>query len=131
MSPIGPVYHEKAPCMKINLIFWYYTLILIASISIDAININWCNQYQLMQSISIVCLLFHVLATSTVISGWVLTYDNAHSWWLYNAASLEHQPTSTMTCYPTQSHYPDPELNSLCPILIMPSASLGSDKYQF
>ena len=29
-------------------------------------------------------------------------------------------------CYPTQSHYPDTESISPCPILIMPSAGLGS-----
>ena len=34
------------------------------------------------------CLLFYVLSTSKVISGWVQTCDNAHSWWLYSAASL-------------------------------------------
>ena len=33
--------------------------------------------------------------------------------------------------YPTQSHYPDTELASPCPILLMLSARLGSDKYQF
>ena len=31
----------------------------------------------------------------------------------------------------TQSHYPDTEPTSLCPILIMPSAWLGTGKYQF
>ena len=33
-----------------------------------------------------------------------------------------------MTCYPTQSHYPDTEPTSPRPILIMLSARLGSDK---
>ena len=37
----------------------------------------------------------------------------------------------TMPRYPTQSHYPDTELTSRCPILIMVSAWLGSGKYQF
>ena len=60
---------------------------------------------------------------------WVLTCDSAHSWWLYSSASLEHQATSTMTCYPTELHYPDTELTSPFPILIMPSARLGSNKY--
>ena len=31
----------------------------------------------------------------------------------------------------TQSYYPDTEPTSPCPILIVPSAWLGSDKYQF
>ena len=59
-----------------------------------------------------------------------MTSDSAHSWRLYNAASLEHQ--ATMTCYPAiailLSHYPDTEWTSPCPILIMPSARLGSEK---
>ena len=61
----------------------------------------------------------------------VLTCDGAHSWQLYSAASLEQQATSSMSCYLTQSQYPDSELTSPCPILIMPSIRLGSDKYQF
>ena len=28
---------------------------------------------------------------------------------VHSVASLEHQATSTMTCYPTQLHYPDTE----------------------
>ena len=36
-----------------------------------------------------------------------------------------------MTRYPTQAHYPDTVLTSPCPILLMPSTRLGSDKYQF
>ena len=79
-----------------------------------------------------VCLfLFYILATSEVISGWVPTCDSAHSWWLHSAASLGHQTAGTRTCYPTQSHYPDTEPTGPCPILIMPSARLGSDKYKF
>ena len=57
-----------------------------------------------------------------------MTCDSVHSWQLYSAASLEHQATSTITYYPTQSHYPD---TGPCPTLIMPSARLGTDKYQF
>ena len=37
----------------------------------------------------------------------------------------------TMNWYPTQSPYPDTDLTSLCPVWIMPSARLGSNKYQF
>ena len=36
-----------------------------------------------------------------------------------------------MTWYPTQSHYPDTKTTRPCPILIMQSAWLGSDTYQF
>ena len=36
-----------------------------------------------------------------------------------------------MTQYPTQSHYLDTELTTPCPILLMSSARLGSDKYNF
>ena len=50
---------------------------------------------------------------------------------LYSAASLENQATSTMTWYPTQSHYSDTERTSPCPLLIMLSVWLGSDKYQY
>ena len=79
-----------------------------------------------------VCLLFfYVLSTFKVISGQVPTCDSSHSWWLYSAASLEHQATGTMTCYPTQSRYPDTEPTSPCHVLIMPSARLRSDKYTF
>ena len=50
---------------------------------------------------------------------------------LHCAAPLENQATSTMIKYPTQLHYPATEPTSPCPILIMPSAWLGSDKYTF
>ena len=56
-------------------------------------------------------------------------FDSAHSWYIYSAALLEPQAAGTMTCYPSQSHYPDSEPVSSCPILIMPSARLGNDKY--
>ena len=79
-----------------------------------------------------VCLLLcYVLAISRVISAWALTYDNAHSWWLYSAAPLVAQATCTVPWYPTQSHYPDTESISPCPILIMLNTRLGIDKYQF
>ena len=63
----------------------------------------------------------------------VPTCNSMHSWLLYtySAASLGYQAASTMTCYPTQSHYPDIERTSHFPILIMLSAKLGSDKCQF
>ena len=76
------------------------------------------------------CLLFYVvLTTSKVTSVWVPACGSAHSWQLYSAASLGNQAISTMTWYPTQSHYPEP--NSPCPILITLSTWLGSDNYHF
>ena len=62
-------------------------------------------------------LLFCVLATSEVISGRVPTCDSAHSWWFNSAAPLGDQATRTMIWYCTQSHYPDPEPISPCPVL--------------
>ena len=56
------------------------------------------------------CLLeFYALATSKVVSGWVLTCDSAHSWSVYSAGPLCDEATSNMTLYRTQSHYPDME----------------------
>ena len=72
-----------------------------------------------------------ILATSKVISQRVVTCRSVHSWWLYSAALLGNQATSTMTKYPTQSHYPDTVLTSPCPVLIMPKARLESDEFQF
>ena len=40
-------------------------------------------------------------ATSRVISGWVSTCDDAHSWWLYTVAPLGDQAFRTVTWYPT------------------------------
>ena len=71
-----------------------------------------------------------VLHISSTSPGWgrgLQTCDSAHAWQLYNTASLELQAAGTMTCYPTQSYYP----TSPCPILIIPSARLGCEKYQF
>ena len=76
-------------------------------------------------------LLFSVLATSKVISGWIPTCDSAHSWRLCSAPPLGNEAISTMTRYPTQSHYPDTELTNPWPILILLSTWLGNDKYQF
>ena len=86
----------------------------------------------LQSTILFLCLLlFYILATSRFISGWVPTFGNAHSWWLYTAAPLGNQAISTISWYPTPSHYPNTEPTSPCHILIMPSSWLGSDKYQF
>ena len=75
--------------------------------------------------------LLNAQATSKVISGWAPTFDSLLSWRLHSAAPLGSHAVSTMTWYPTQSHYPDTEQISPCPILIMPSTWLGSDMYQF
>ena len=64
----------------------------------------------------------YVLATSKVISGWVPTYDSAQ---LYCAAPPGHQVTGIMT------QYRHTELICPCPIRLIPSATLGGDKYQF
>ena len=69
-----------------------------------------------------VCLLFYALATSKAISGRVPTCDSAHSWRHYSAAPLGNQGTA---------HYPATEPTSPCPIIIVLSTWLESDKYQF
>ena len=69
--------------------------------------------------------LLYVLATSKVISKWVQTCGSVRSWRLYSAAPLGNQAANTVTCYPTQSHYPETEPNSYCPILIKPSANIN------
>ena len=56
---------------------------------------------------------------------------HTHDHWLYSAAPLGNQANNTMIWYPSQSHYPDTEPTSPCPILIMLSTWLGSYKYQF
>ena len=88
---------------------------------------EWHNSTVIFTVSQHVCLLSsYVLVTSKVISGWVPTCDSVHSWWLCSAAPLGNQAISTMTRYPTQLHYPI--LISPCPILIMLSTWLGSDK---
>ena len=67
-------------------------------------------------------LLSNVLATAKVISKQVPTCDSAHSWWLYSTPPLGDQATNIMTWYPSQSHYPDSEWSSPCPIVIIPRA---------
>ena len=62
---------------------------------------------------------FHILATSKVISGgYRLAMVHTHGDFI-SAAPLGNQATSTMSCYPTQSHCPDTDLTSPYPILIM------------
>ena len=85
--------------------------------------------YTILIFLFICLLLLYDLATSKVVSGQVPTCNSAHSWWLYSAAPLGHQATSTW--YPTQSHYPNTEPISPCPTLTMPNAWLESDKNKF
>ena len=65
---------------------------------------------------------FHILATSTVISGRVSTCDSACSWWLHCVSPPGDQVTSTLTLYPTQSYYHNTEPTSSCPNLLMPTS---------
>ena len=74
---------------------------------------------------------FRSLLTSKVILGRLPTCDSIHSLWLYSAASMGIQVASTMIRKPTQSHCPDTEPTNPCPILLMPSTRLGSNKYKF
>ena len=72
-------------------------------------NEHTSNLYILDEGNNVYLLLFYILTTSKVISGRVPTCDIAHSWRLYSAVSLEHQAPGTLTCSPTQLHYPDTE----------------------
>ena len=72
-----------------------------------------------------------VLATSKGISRWVPTCDSAHSERIGNAAPLGNYTPGIMSRYPTESHYPDIELPSPCPILLIQSARLGGNKCKF
>ena len=90
-----------------------------------------CILSQVVPAFSLVgSLSFTSVATSNVISGWVSICDSLHSWRLYSAAPLGNKAICTMTWYPTQSHYHDTELTSPCPILLIPSAWLGSDNHK-
>ena len=57
----------------------------------------------------------YILTTSKVIAGWVPTGDSVHSWQLYSAAPLGDQSASTMSRYPSQSHYPDTDVHQSLP----------------
>ena len=76
---------------------------------------------------------FYVLATSKDMSEWAYICNSAHSWSLYSVASLRDQATTTntMTQHPTPSHYPVTHPPNYCPILIMLSVWVGSNKFQF
>ena len=77
------------------------------------------------------CIFFFILTTLKAISRRLPPCDGTQSWWICCAGPLRNQAASTITWYPHQSHYPNTEPNSPCPILIIPSTWLGSDKYQF
>ena len=56
------------------------------------------DSYENMKEVGVGWLLeFYVLTTSKVMSAQVPTCDSAHSWRLYNAASLRNRSTGTMT----------------------------------
>ena len=67
--------------------------------------------------------LFYVLVTYKVTSGWVHTYDSAYSWRLFSAAPLGNQVVNTMTSIILSS----PWLS--VSVLIKPDTWTGSDKY--
>ena len=73
----------------------------------------------------------HIFGAFKDISGWAPTCDGVQLWQLYHADPLGYQVADTVSQFPTQSHYPDTELASPCPIIIMPSTRLSSDKSQF
>ena len=56
--------------------------------------------------------------------GHIRTYDRAHS-----VSPQGNQISSTMTAYPTESHYLDTDQPSPCLILLTQTMSLGDDKY--
>ena len=53
-------------------------------------------------------LLFCVLATSNLISGWTQTCDSTHSWWLYSAAHWETMPGIPLSPIILTLNQPDP-----------------------
>ena len=59
------------------------------------------------------------------------TCDSVHSWKHFSAVPLANKVINTMIWYLTQLHYPDTDRTSSYHILIIPSAWLWTDKYQF
>ena len=88
-------------------------------------------------------MLFNILVTTKIISGWVPTDDSAQPWLPYSAGPLSNPAISR--CCPTGkpgSQHHDLITQSVtlswhwailtpCPTLITPSTWLWSDKYQF
>ena len=71
---------------------------------------------------------FYTLTISKVISWGVLTCGSGHSWQLQSAAPPGIQAVGTLTRYPTQSHFSDPELTTPCPSQLPRTTSLGEVK---
>ena len=80
--------------------------------------------------INFISVFFCAPATANLIAGRVPTCGSLQSWLLHSAAPQGNQSVSTMISYPTQSLHPDTEPTSPCPIIIMLSTWLQSDKYQ-
>ena len=66
-----------------------------------------------------------------VISGMLPTWDSAHSRRLFSAVPLGYKAASTEHWYHTQSHYPDTEPTSPCPIRVIPNSRLGGGLYKW
>ena len=65
-------------------------------------------QWILLNVYFVFCLLFfYILTASNVIAWRVPTCDSEHTWGPYSAALLGKQAPSTITWYPTQSHFPE------------------------
>ena len=86
------------------------------------------------------------VSKKTFVGGWFTSWQHLRSYqdlwqctviamlYIIRAASQEDQAYKThhdLMTYPTESHYHDTELTSPGHILLMLSARLGSDKYQF
>ena len=80
------------------------TTLSFINLSIKNTCVNNC-QFLCLEGRPVLWLEVYVLATSNIILGWVLTCSSVHSWWPYSAIPLRNQAASTMTWYPTQSHY--------------------------
>ena len=120
----------------IHIYLWYIYICLCPICQVKKLPISSVNHIAKCLNIwHYACLVwlleFYVLVKSKVIAGWAPICDSMHSWRLYSTVPLGDLDVSTMTWYSTQSHNPDTEPTSPCPILIVPSARLGSDKYNF
>ena len=74
---------------------------------------------------------FYVPTTGRIISGWVPHCDSSQSWQHYNIAPLEHQIMGSMSQFPIQLHYLYTLQTSPYPVLVMRSARLSRNNYQF
>ena len=77
----------------------------------------------------IVGLLFYVVTTSKVISGWIATCDGALSQIPFSSVTLGNQAVSTMTVYYTPNQFL-PYYN-IAKHQIMPNTRLGSNIHNF